>query len=84
MIGAPVPIGHLRGEDALLSIVQMPTGVPVATVAIGNAFNAGILAVQILAAAGDATLHAALLAYKEELMRLVAKEERSARATHSR
>jgi phosphoribosylaminoimidazole carboxylase PurE protein len=48
VIGVPVPIGSLQGQDALLSIVQMPKGVPVATVAIGNAWNAGILAVQIL------------------------------------
>lgn len=51
VIGVPVPVGPLQGEDALLSIVQMPKGVPVATVAIGNAFNAGVLAVQILGAA---------------------------------
>ncbi len=49
VIGVPVPIGPLNGEDALLSIVQMPKGVPVATVAIGNAYNAGLLAIQILA-----------------------------------
>ncbi len=48
VIGVPVPHGSLDGYDALLSIVQMPRGVPVATVAIGNAFNAGLLAVQIL------------------------------------
>jgi 5-(carboxyamino)imidazole ribonucleotide mutase len=53
VIGVPVPIGELRGEDSLLSIVQMPKGVPVATVAIGNAFNAGILAAQILAFGGS-------------------------------
>jgi 5-(carboxyamino)imidazole ribonucleotide mutase len=50
VIGVPVPMGHLQGQDALLSIVQMPKGVPVATVAIGNAWNAGVLAVQILGA----------------------------------
>ncbi|MBW2736797.1 MAG: 5-(carboxyamino)imidazole ribonucleotide mutase, partial [Deltaproteobacteria bacterium] len=44
VIGVPVPMGHLQGQDALLSIVQMPKGVPVATVAIGNAYNAGLLA----------------------------------------
>lgn len=49
VIGVPIPHGHLAGEDALLSIVQMPKGVPVATVAIGNAYNAGLLAAQILA-----------------------------------
>lgn len=48
VIGVPVPLGALQGEDALLSIVQMPKGVPVATVAIGNAYNAGVLAAQIL------------------------------------
>jgi phosphoribosylaminoimidazole carboxylase PurE protein len=48
VIGVPVPIGPMRGRDALLSIVQMPRGVPVATVAIGNAWNAGVLAAQIL------------------------------------
>jgi 5-(carboxyamino)imidazole ribonucleotide mutase len=48
VIGVPVPSGPLRGEDALLSIVQMPKGVPVACVAIGGAFNAGVLAAQIL------------------------------------
>jgi 5-(carboxyamino)imidazole ribonucleotide mutase len=52
VIGVPVAIGTLQGIDALHSIVQMPKGVPVATVAIGNAWNAGILAVQILAAGG--------------------------------
>ena len=52
VVGVPVPMGPLQGQDALLSIVQMPKGVPVATVAIGNATNAGILAVQILAAGG--------------------------------
>ncbi len=48
VIGVPVPLGSLGGEDALLSIVQMPHDVPVATMAIGNAWNAGILAAQIL------------------------------------
>ncbi len=49
VIGVPVPVGHLGGQDALYSIVQMPRGIPVATVAIGNAFNAALLAVQIIA-----------------------------------
>ena len=48
VIGVPVPLGYLKGEDALFSIVQMPRGVPVATVAIGNSWNAGVLAAQIL------------------------------------
>ncbi|MBD8868709.1 5-(carboxyamino)imidazole ribonucleotide mutase [Nocardioides donggukensis] len=51
VIGVPVPLARLDGLDSLLSIVQMPAGVPVATVAIGNARNAGLLAVRILAAA---------------------------------
>ena len=49
VIGVPVPSRHLQGVDSLYSIVQMPAGIPVATVAIGNAKNAGLLAVQILA-----------------------------------
>ena len=51
VIGVPVPLKYLDGMDSLLSIVQMPAGVPVATVAIGNARNAGLLAVRILGAA---------------------------------
>ncbi len=50
VIGVPVPSRHLQGIDSLYSIVQMPAGIPVATVAIGNAKNAGLLAVQMLAA----------------------------------
>jgi 5-(carboxyamino)imidazole ribonucleotide mutase len=49
VIGVPVPLEHLSGLDSLLSIVQMPAGVPVATVAVGNARNAGLLAARILA-----------------------------------
>ena len=68
VIGVPVPIGPLQGEDALLSIVQMPKGVPVATVAIGNAWNAGILAAQILgASASTPDLLDKVRAYKDEL-----------------
>lgn len=54
VIGVPVPLAHLEGMDSLLSIVQMPAGVPVATVAIGGARNAGLLAVRILAVADEA------------------------------
>lgn len=54
VIGVPVPSKHLQGLDSLLSIVQMPPGVPVATVAIGAAKNAGILAAQILALSDEA------------------------------
>ncbi|HEY2689341.1 MAG TPA: 5-(carboxyamino)imidazole ribonucleotide mutase [Streptosporangiaceae bacterium] len=53
VIGVPVPLAHLDGMDSLLSIVQMPAGVPVATVAVGAARNAGLLAVRILAAADE-------------------------------
>ena len=71
VIGVPVATRNLKGMDSLLSIVQMPGGVPVATVAIGQAKNAGLLAVQILATADDA-LAAKLDAYKAELRQLVA------------
>lgn len=67
VIGVPVPTRNLNGLDSLLSIVQMPSGVPVATVAIGNAKNAALLAVQILAAA-DATLLDKIIEYKAELV----------------
>ena len=53
VIGVPVPLTQLEGLDSLLSIVQMPAGVPVATVGIGNAKNAGLLAARIIASAGD-------------------------------
>jgi 5-(carboxyamino)imidazole ribonucleotide mutase len=54
VIGVPVPTTHLGGEDSLLSIVQMPGGVPVATMAIGGARNAGLMAARILATSDDA------------------------------
>ncbi len=76
VIGVPVPIGALQGVDALLSIVQMPAGVPVATVAIGQARNAGLLAVQILATS-DPTLMERLIGYKQELA-AVSREKNSA------
>lgn len=66
VVGVPVPVTALNGLDALLSIVQMPAGVPVAAVAIGGARNAGLLAVQIIAA-GDAALLDRLQAYKDDL-----------------
>lgn len=53
VIGVPVPLKHLEGLDSLLSIVQMPAGVPVATVGIGNARNAGLLAARIIASGTD-------------------------------
>jgi phosphoribosylaminoimidazole carboxylase PurE protein len=54
VIGVPIPTQHLGGMDSLLSIVQMPRGIPVATVAIGNAMNAGLLAAEILALSDEA------------------------------
>jgi len=66
VIGVPVPLKHLDGMDSLLSIVQMPAGVPVATVAVGAARNAGLLAVRILAAS-DETLRAKMADFQKEL-----------------
>ena len=63
VLGVPVPSRHLQGQDSLLSIVQMPRGVPVATVAIGNATNAGLLAVAILAVS-DPELASRLAAWR--------------------
>lgn len=72
VIGVPIPTKQLRGLDSLLSIVQMPAGVPVATVAVGGGRNAGILAVEMLSIA-DVTLQAKLLAFKQR----IADESRS-------
>ena len=74
VIGVPVPLKHLDGMDSLLSIVQMPAGVPVATVSIGGARNAGLLAVRILGAA-DEGLRARMTTYQQDLEKLVAKRK---------
>ena len=66
VIGVPIESKALKGMDSLLSIVQMPSGIPVATVAIGGARNAGLLAIQILAA-GDPKLQRKVLAFKAQL-----------------
>jgi 5-(carboxyamino)imidazole ribonucleotide mutase len=66
VIGVPVPLAHFDGLDSLLSIVQMPAGVPVATVAVGNARNAGLLAVRILAAS-DGRLREQMVAFQAAL-----------------
>lgn len=66
VIGVPVPLKYLDGMDSLLSIVQMPAGVPVATVAIGNARNAGLLAVRILAV-GDPDLRQRMVDFQAGL-----------------
>ena len=70
VIGVPVPLANLDGLDSLLSIVQMPAGVPVATVSVGGARNAGLLAVRMLAAGDDergVRLRAAMLTFQEGL-----------------
>ena len=66
VVGVPILTTHLNGEDSLLSIVQMPKGVPVATVAINGAYNAGLLAAQIVATA-DESLRDRIAVYKKEL-----------------
>jgi 5-(carboxyamino)imidazole ribonucleotide mutase len=66
VVGVPMESKALKGLDSLLSIVQMPSGIPVATVAIGGARNAGLLAVQILAV-GDTALHNAFVQFKARL-----------------
>jgi 5-(carboxyamino)imidazole ribonucleotide mutase len=70
VIGVPVPLAHLDGIDSLLSIVQMPAGIPVATVGVGNSRNAGLLAVRILATADDG-LRARLDTYRADLDAMV-------------
>ncbi len=69
VIGVPVPLKYLDGMDSLLSIVQMPAGVPVATVSIGNARNAGLLAVRMLAA-HDEKLLTKMLTFQQNLAEL--------------
>ena len=69
VIGVPVPLKYLDGMDSLLSIVQMPAGVPVAAVGVGNARNAGLLAVRILAAT-DPALQQQMVAFQEYLRRV--------------
>jgi 5-(carboxyamino)imidazole ribonucleotide mutase len=66
VIGVPVPLAHLDGLDSLLSIVQMPAGIPVATVAVGGARNAGLLAVRILAVS-DPALQQKVLDFQDQL-----------------
>ncbi|WP_123025571.1 5-(carboxyamino)imidazole ribonucleotide mutase [Mycolicibacterium stellerae] len=74
VIGVPVPLAHLDGLDSLLSIVQMPAGVPVATVSIGGARNAGLLAVRILGAA-DSALRGRMVAFQQDLEGLVLQKD---------
>jgi 5-(carboxyamino)imidazole ribonucleotide mutase len=74
VIGVPVPLAYLDGMDSLLSIVQMPKGIPVATVAVGNATNAGLLAVRILGVT-DAALRARMVQYQEGLAAMVREKD---------
>ena len=80
VIGIPLASGPLAGQDALMSTVQMPPGIPVATVGIVNAKNAGLLAVQILATS-DKGLEDKLIDYKKTLAKKV--EEKAAKLTHA-
>jgi 5-(carboxyamino)imidazole ribonucleotide mutase len=84
VIGVPVALRYLDGLDSLLSIVQMPAGVPVATVAVGNARNAGLLAVRILAA-GDEDLRARMVEFQESLRTSAQEKGKAVRgqAAHS-
>jgi len=79
VIGVPVPLKYLDGMDSLLSIVQMPAGVPVATVSVGGARNAGLLAVRILAAS-DAALRQRMTDFQRELERSVLAKDAALRA----
>jgi 5-(carboxyamino)imidazole ribonucleotide mutase len=78
VIGVPVPLAHLEGLDSLLSIVQMPAGIPVATVAIGNAKNAGILAARILGVA-DPAVRGRVVTYAQELSDLARTKAQTVR-----
>ncbi|MFT4041848.1 MAG: 5-(carboxyamino)imidazole ribonucleotide mutase [Gordonia sp. (in: high G+C Gram-positive bacteria)] len=78
VIGVPVPLRYLDGMDSLLSIVQMPAGVPVATVSIGGARNAGLLAVRILGAA-DRALRARMESFQRDLEQLVLDKDAALR-----
>ena len=79
VIGLPVPLTRLDGLDSLLSIVQMPAGVPVATVAIGAGRNAGLLAARIIGA-GDPDLRSALACLQDELVEATHAKDRSIQA----
>jgi 5-(carboxyamino)imidazole ribonucleotide mutase len=78
VIGVPVPLARLDGLDSLLSIVQMPAGVPVATVSIGGARNAGLLAVRILGAA-DTVLRLRMTAFQADLEAMVLAKDAALR-----
>ena len=79
VIGVPIKTSMMGGLDSLLSIVQMPSGIPVATVGVNGAANAGILAAQMLAI-GDAELTAKLAAFKQDMAEAVAAKDQKVRA----
>jgi 5-(carboxyamino)imidazole ribonucleotide mutase len=80
VIGVPVPLKYLDGLDSLLSIVQMPAGIPVATVSVGGARNAGLLAVRVLAAS-DQNLRARLAEFAAQLASLVVDKDAALRSS---
>ena len=83
VVGVPVPLRHLDGLDSLLSIVQMPAGIPVATVAVGGARNAGLLAVRILAAS-DERLRARMVDFQAALRDTAREKGRAVRGESTR
>jgi 5-(carboxyamino)imidazole ribonucleotide mutase len=83
VIGVPVPLAKLDGLDSLLSIVQMPAGVPVATVSIGGARNAGLLAVRILAVS-DPALRSRIAAFQKELGESVLAKDAALKQRHGK
>jgi 5-(carboxyamino)imidazole ribonucleotide mutase len=83
VIGVPVPLARLDGLDSLLSIVQMPAGVPVATVSIGGARNAGLLAVRILGSS-DAQLRARIVAFTDQLAEAVRAKDAALQELHGK
>jgi len=83
VIGVPVPLARLDGLDSLLSIVQMPAGVPVATVSIGGGRNAGLLAVRILASS-EPRLRARVAAFQNELAESVRDKDAALRQLHGK
>jgi 5-(carboxyamino)imidazole ribonucleotide mutase len=78
VIGVPVPLKYLDGMDSLLSIVQMPAGVPVATVAVGNARNAGLLAARILGVADDG-IRQQMVDFQADLKRVAQEKGKAVR-----
>jgi 5-(carboxyamino)imidazole ribonucleotide mutase len=83
VIGVPVPLTRLDGLDSLLSIVQMPAGVPVATVSIGGARNAGLLAVRILASS-DPALQAKVVEFQGQLAEAVTAKDAALQRLHGK